>query len=74
MKVALNAVILLGWLAGAVLAVHAITSSGTIGMVFGVGFLVGSLAAATRLSTLSHHCTQYERLLRKHGIDPRSDL
>jgi hypothetical protein len=74
MRIALNAVILLGWLAGAVLAVHAITSSGTIGMVFGVGFLVGSLAAAIRLSTLSHRCAQYERLLRKHDIDPRSDL
>jgi hypothetical protein len=74
MRVALNALILLGWLAGAVLAVHAITSSGTIGLVFGVGFLVGSLPAAVRLSTLSHRCAHFERVLRKHGIDPRSDL
>jgi uncharacterized membrane protein YciS (DUF1049 family) len=73
MRRALNAVILLGWLAGAVLAAHAITSSGTVGLVFGVGFLVGSLAAAVRVIDLTHRCAQYERLLRKHDIDPRSD-
>ncbi len=70
MRIALNTVILLGWFAGAVLAAHAITSSGTIGLVFGVGFLVGSLTAAVRLSALSHRCAQYERLLRRNGIDP----
>jgi hypothetical protein len=73
MRIALNALILLGWLAGAVLAVHAITSSGTTGLVVGVGFLVGSLAAAVRLSVLSYRCTRFEQVLRKHGIDPRSD-
>jgi uncharacterized membrane protein YciS (DUF1049 family) len=67
-------VILLGWLAGAVLAAHAITSSGTIGFVFGVGFLVGSLATAVRLLALTHRCRQYERTLRNHNIDPGSDL
>ena len=74
MRLALNAVILLGWLAGAVLAAHAITSSGTIGFVFGVGFLVGSLATAVRLLALTQRCGQYERMLRKHNIDPGSDL
>lgn len=74
MRLALNAVILIGWLAGAVLAAHAITSSGTLGFVFGVGFLVGSLATAVRLIALTHRCAQYERLLRKHDIDPQSDL
>ena len=74
MRRALSAVILLGWLAGVVLAAHAITSSGTIGFVFGVGFLVGSLAATVRLITLSRRCDHYEGLLRKHGIDPRSAL
>jgi hypothetical protein len=74
MRIALNAVILLGWLAGTVLAAHAITSSGTIGFVLGIGFLVGTLATIVRLSILRHRCTQYERLLRKHHIDPGSDL
>ena len=72
MRSALSAMILLGWLAGAVLAAHAITSSGTIGFVFGVGFLVGSFATAVRLMTLTQRCAQYERLLRKHDIDPGS--
>jgi hypothetical protein len=74
LRLALNALILLGWLAGAVLAAHAITSSGTVGFVLAVGFLVGSLAAAVRVSSLTHRCAQYERLLRKHDIDPRSGL
>jgi hypothetical protein len=73
MRIALNAMILLGWLAGTVLAAHAITSSGTLGFVLGVGFLVGSLATLVRLSILSHRCVEYDRLLRKHNIDPRSD-
>lgn len=72
MRSALNAVILLGWIAGALLAAHAITSSGTIGLVLGVVFLVGSLATAIRLVTLNNHCIHHERLLRKHNIDPRS--
>ena len=74
MRRVLDALILLGWLAGVVMAAHAITSSGTIGFVFGVGFLVGSLATIVRLSTLSHRCIEYEQLLRKHNIDPRSGL
>jgi hypothetical protein len=73
MRSALNGVILLGWLAGAVLAAHAITSSGTVGFVFGGAFLVGSLATAVRLIALTQRCGQYERLLSKHRIDPRSD-
>lgn len=72
MRRVLNTVSVLGWLAGVVLAAHAITSSGTLGFVFGVGFLVGSLAAIVRLTTLSHRCAEYERLLRRHNIDPGS--
>ena len=69
MRRVLNTVIVLGWLAGVVLAAHAITSSGTLGFVFGVGFLVGSLATIVRLNTLSHRCSEYERLLREHNIN-----